>query len=77
LLPALVTLRGVLGQKQAIAAAQSGQPLAAARHLEALIPWVGESPGLLDDLQQLLEAGGETERAQAVREQIRKINLQN
>ena len=75
--PALVTLRGMLGQKQAIAAAQSGQPLAAARHLEALIPWVGENPGLLDDLQKLLEEGGETERAEAYRERIRQINLQN
>lgn len=56
LLPPLVTLRGLLGQKQATASVQNGNYFAAARHLEALIPWIGANPGLLGDMERLLDS---------------------
>ncbi len=56
LLTPLVTLRGLLGQKQATASIQAGNHFAAARHLEALIPWIGLNPGLLDDIDRLLDS---------------------
>ena len=61
LLPPLVTLRGLLGQKQATASVQAGNYFAAARHLEALIPWIGFNPGLLDDIDRLLESATPTQ----------------
>ena len=68
--PPLVTLRGLLGQKQATASVQSGNYFAAARHLEALIPWIGFNQGLLGDIDRLLDSAPDSEEVFEMRRRI-------
>ncbi len=68
---AILSLRADLGRRQAFIALEQGNPLAAARHLQALIGWLGENPGLLDDIALLLDSGGSEEEAKQFRERSR------
>ncbi|MGE4620383.1 MAG: 4Fe-4S binding protein [Planctomycetota bacterium] len=69
----LVSLRADLGRRQAFAALKQGQPQAAAQHLQALVGWVGEDPGLLDDISLLLDQAGDNDAAKQFRERARVI----
>ncbi|MDE0961340.1 MAG: hypothetical protein OSB09_11235, partial [Planctomycetota bacterium] len=65
---ALVNLRSDLAQRQALAAFQGGQPEAAARHLQALIGWIGEEPELLRNIAELLDQAGISAEATSFRQ---------
>lgn len=69
----ILSLRADLGRRQAFIALEQGNPLAAARHLQALIGWLGENPGLLDDIALLLERAGSEQEAQQFRERSRYL----
>jgi hypothetical protein len=64
----LVNIRGDLARRQALSAVGQGNPEAAARHLQALIGWVGDEPQLLLDIAKLLEEAGISAEAQSFRE---------
>ncbi len=64
----LLNLRGDLARRQALNAVGQGNPEAAARHLQALIDWVGEEPQLLLDIAKLLEEAGINAEARSFRE---------
>lgn len=64
----LLNLRGELARRQALAAVGQGNPEAAARHLQALIDWVGDEPQLLLDIAKLLEEAGIGAEARSFRE---------
>ncbi|RTZ91687.1 MAG: hypothetical protein DSY92_03960, partial [Planctomycetota bacterium] len=55
-------------RRQALAAVGQGNPEAAARHLQALIGWVGDEPQLLLDIAKLLEEAGIGAEARSFRE---------
>ena len=65
---ALVNLRGDLARRQALSAFQGGRPEAAARHLQALIGWIGEEPELLRNIADLLDQAGISEEATSFRQ---------
>jgi len=73
LLPPLVTLRGILAQKQATASVQNGSYFAAALHLEALIPWIGPNPGLIDDMGRLLDSAVPSQEVDEMRLRLTQI----
>ena len=64
----LIGLRADLGRRQAFSALQQGQPMAAASHLKVLVRWIGEEPGLLEDIALLLDQAEATEEAKQFRE---------
>ncbi len=63
----LVGLRADLGRRQAFSALQRNLPLEAASHLKALVNWIGEEPGLLDDIALLLDQADATDEAEQFR----------
>ena len=67
----LLNLRGDLARRQALGAVSQGNPEAAARHLQALIDWVGEEPQLLLDIAKLLEEAGISDEARSFRERAK------
>ena len=72
----LVNLRGDLARRQALSAFQGGQAEAAARHLQALIGWIGEEPELLRNIADLLDQAGVSEEATSFRQRA-QLSEQN